>query len=118
MAVPVTVRFEDALMEKIDAFAKSKEMNRSEAIKHLVDLGLKLNDIRENAVDDMTEERDKMQIEMWVALNKLIIAFCKVNRLQEIDKELLKSLSPILKERFCKRYEKMAEIYSCLVNPN
>lgn len=118
MAIPFTVRFEDALMEKIDAFAKSKGMNRSESIKHLIDLGLKLNDLRENAEDDLTDDRDKMQIEMWFALNKLLISICKVNSLQDVSTDLINGLSPVLKDMFNKKYERMADTYNNLLKPN
>jgi hypothetical protein len=111
MAEVISIKMENSLIERIMAFAKSKEMNRSEAIKHLIDLGLKLNDIRENAEDDLSEERDKIQIEMWFALNKLLLTFCKANSLQEVNTEFLNCLSPRLKQKFCENYENMASAY-------
>lgn len=110
MAEVISIKMENSLIERIMAFAKSKEMNRSEAIKHLIDLGLKLNDIRENAEDDLTEERDKMLMEVWLGVKGISAVLKKVNS-ETLEDDYFIEMSELLKEKFNQKFIKLSEAY-------
>lgn len=102
----ISIKMGSTLLERIMAFAKSKEMNRSEAIKHLIDLGLKLNDIREDKSSDLEEEFRKLSLEIYVRIMQQYLYDIeakdkdKLLKISDNTKRKIESTYPLIFENF------------------
>lgn len=106
MTISFTIRFEEDLIDKIDAYCKLKEISKSEAMRNLIEIGLNIEALKNDNIDELTEDRDKIMIEMWFALAK-IFSIIK----EDSSDEDLKKVSTMSKNTFSKRFQNMFESY-------
>ena len=107
------LRLDESLLECIDGYAKSKEMNRSDGIRNLIELGLKVNDIRDADSPDIDAEFKKILLEIYLT-NSQIFLHEKV----DIDPKILKKNNEMIKERIKKKYPLIDDKYSDFLHQN
>lgn len=110
MAENFTIRISDHLMEKIDAYAKSKEIKRSDGIRSLIELGLKINDIREDDTHEIEDEFKKILIELCIRQNQQYLFLTK-----GMNKEDIQSSADQVKSKMKERYPLISEKYNAFL---
>ncbi len=95
----ITIRLEKSLLEQIDGFSKAKNLSRSNAIQHLLDLGLKLNNIQENNSTEFDQDIQMMTIENW-----LLSAQIHQMLQSKMDKTILAEMPKKFREIFSSKY--------------
>lgn len=112
MAENFTIRIEKSLMERIDGYAQSKEMKRTEAIRSLIELGLKVNDIRDDTTTDIEEEFKKMLLEIFLRANQQYLLST-----EDVKIDLLKSNSEKIKLRIQETFPLIFEKFEDFIKP-
>lgn len=112
MAKNFTIRLNDNLIKKIDSYSKSKEMKRSDGMRNLIELGLKINDIKENDILDIEDEFKKILIELCIRENQQYLFSVK-----ELNKEEIQENADKVKSKMKERYPLIAEKYASFLYP-
>lgn len=96
----ISIKLPKQLLTRIENYASSNLINRSEAIRNLVEIGLKISELKDEKDEnvDLKDDIMKMNIDMWLILAQLY-------RLFDNDKENIEDL----KQEFSKKYR---EIFS------
>lgn len=112
MAENFTIRISDHLMERIDAYAKSKEIKRSDGIRSLIELGLKINDIKEDEIPDIEDEFKKILIELCIRQNQQYLF-----AVRGISKEEVQVSADQVKSKMKERYPLISSKYNEFLYP-
>ncbi len=112
MTETFTLRVAESLMDRVDCYARSKEMKRAEAFRSLVELGLKINDIREDDTPDIDDEFKKILIELCIRQNQQFMFSVK-----GMNKEDIQSNADQVKSKMKDRYPLIDEKYNTFLYP-
>ena len=107
------LRLDESLLGRIDWYAKSKEMNRSDGIRSLIELGLQVNDIKDTDASDIDAEFKKILLEIYLTNSQIFL-----HEKEEIDPKVLKKNTEMIKDRIKKKYPLIDDNYSDFLHQN
>ena len=111
----VSVRLEEVFLEKIDSYAKSKGKNRAEAMRHLMELGLKLDEIQDDRSSLVEEEFQKLQLELFIRTTQI---FFMNNELDSEEfKQKSKAFAKLPRRRIKENYPHIFEKFKDFISP-
>ena len=106
MAETFTLRVDKSLMDRIDGYAQSKEMKKAEAFRSLIELGLKVSDIRDDETSDIEEEFKRLFLEIFLRVNQQYLLSAedvKIADLQSNTEKIrsrIKGVFPLISEKY------------------
>lgn len=101
-----TIRFAKSLMDRINGYAQSQEIKRAEAIRNLIEIGLKITDFSGKETSDIDDEFKRMQLEMFVRQTQQYLF-----TVSDKDKEEIRSTASTAKATIQKKYPEIYEKY-------
>lgn len=101
-----TIRISKSLMDRISGYAQAQELKRAEAIRNLIEIGLKVCDIKESGSSEIDEEFKRMQVEAYFRQSQQYLL-----SVSEIDKEEIQSNAAKVKASIQKKYPEIYDKY-------
>ena len=115
MSENITVRVSESLLEKIDAYAKSKDKTRADSIRHLMELGLKIDEIRDDKSSLVEEEFQKLQLELFIRTTQIFFMSSDLD--PEEFKKKSKAFAKLPKRQIKENYPHIFEKFQDFISP-
>lgn len=110
----VSFKIEKSLLKSVEKYANENEINRSEALRNLIQLALKILNLKDEGDNTTQDELTKMNIDMWLIMAQLY----KLTGRDEPDiEDIKKDFSNKTRKLFSQKFPNLSSQFEDYISP-
>ena len=110
----VSFKIEKSLLKSVEKYAHENEINRSEALRNLIQLALKILNLKDEGDNTMQDELTKMNIDTWLIMAQLY----KLTGRDDPDiEDIKKDFSNKTRKLFSQKFPNLSSQFEDYISP-